>query len=178
MTVCCIYVGAYGIRPELRGLAMSRRRFAARLGRRCTGRMPYAPTIRAFSFLYVRTTSSTQPHPLHHTITRVRPLSLPRCCVFRRRRGVWHTPELRGLCNLSGQLAARLGRRCTGRMPYAPTIRAFSFLYVRTTSSTQPHPLHHTITRVRPLSLPRCCVFRRRRGVWHTPLQLARNQYR
>ena len=40
----CAAVGAYGIRPELRGFAMSRRRFAARLKRLCTGRMPYAPT--------------------------------------------------------------------------------------------------------------------------------------
>ena len=79
------------------------------------GRMPYAPTIRAFSFLYVRTTFSTHTHPLHNTITHVRPSSLPRCCVFRRRRGAYGIrPGLRGFAKLHRRFAVRLMRLCKG----------------------------------------------------------------
>ena len=72
--------GAYAIRPQLRGLAMSRRGYAVRRGRLCTGRMPYAPTIRAF------------PIPLA-------------CMAFphnrSRRRGVCHTPSIARVGNVA-----------------------------------------------------------------------------
>ena len=97
--------GAYAIRPQLRGLAMSRRGYAVRRGRLCTGRMPYAPTIRAFP---IPLACMAFPHN--------------RC----RRRGVWHTPGLRGLAMSRRGYAVRIMRRREGRMPYAPTYMPYS----------------------------------------------------
>ena len=58
-----------------------------------------------------------------------------------RRRGVWHTPGLRGFAMSRRRLAVRFTRRCKGRMQYATKM--------------------HKQQSIRKMH--------RRRGVWHTP---------
>ena len=55
-------VGAYGIRPELRHLSMSRRWLSMRFVRCRAGRMPYAPTIGADLKPAVLSQTPRKPH--------------------------------------------------------------------------------------------------------------------
>ncbi len=65
-------VGAYCIRPELRGFAMFRWRFAMLFMRRCTGRMQYAPTIIAKRNKSLKCTA----------VERMMPIRIARICNF------------------------------------------------------------------------------------------------